>query len=261
MTTLDAAARWFRGFRPAEPHETTLICLPHAGGNASLFRSWGARLPPSIRVAAVQYPGQEGRWDEPPCVAMPELVEALAEAIATRVEGRVALFGHSVGAIAAFEIARLLGRRHGRVPRHVFVSGCRAANASGTASPVHTRPDEEVLAHVRALGGLPPEVEGHAGYALAIAARLRAGFQLDECYVHTPGPRLTCPINCFHGQDDSDVRRADTERWSGLTEGAFATHVLPGGHFWSKAAEEILLSIVGAALAREHTTAPACEGS
>src|SRR5580765_133219 len=100
-----------------------LFALPFAGGGASTFRQWPEGLPADIECCAVQLPGRETRYKEPGFVRMANLVAALAESLAPEFDRPFALFGHSMGALVAFELARELRRRRMRLPDVLFVSG------------------------------------------------------------------------------------------------------------------------------------------
>jgi pyochelin biosynthesis protein PchC len=116
------SGRWIRGYRRV-PGGVSLFCFPHAGGAASYFRGWPAGLAPGIEVLAVQYPGREDRAVEPCLTTVADLADQIQAALGPSLPGTFAFFGHSMGAILAFEVARRIAREQGRGPAHLFVSG------------------------------------------------------------------------------------------------------------------------------------------
>src|SRR5262245_25838037 len=117
---------WLACVQPRLRPGVRLFCFPHAGGGASLFRGWADGLPDAVEVCPVQLPGRETRFREPPFLCLEPLIEALATALRPHLDRPFAFFGHSLGALVAFELARRLGRAEGPQPVHLFVSGCAA---------------------------------------------------------------------------------------------------------------------------------------
>src|SRR5438105_12636226 len=154
---------WFPG-RADSPRATlNLFCFPYAGGAAQIFRRWQEAFPPEkqVQVYAVQYPGRASRLPEPPFTDCRAMVEALAPSVVPLTDRPFAFFGHSMGAIVAFELARLLRGRHGREPARLFVSGRRAPQVPSHERPTYELPDEEFIEELRRLNGTPSEVLEH----------------------------------------------------------------------------------------------------
>lgn len=239
---------WIRIVRPRPAARLRLICLPWAGGGASGYRDWAPHLPEDVEVVAVQLPGRESRLAEPSVSAMEPLVARLAAGVLGHLDRPFALFGHSMGALIAFELAHRL-RSMGREPVHLFVSGSRAPHLpSRRARDRHTLPDQEFLSTVRELGGLPPEVLASRDLLDLVLPALRGDFALVETYTWRAGPVLHSPLSAFGGVEDGDVDRDDLEAWSRHTTGPSRIHLLPGGHFFVHSAREGLLRIVAAEL-------------
>ena len=118
--------RWVCAFAPQPTARLRLLCFPYAGGGTSIYRSWSAQLPPHIELCAVRLPGREGRFAEPPLRRMDRLLALLVNGVLPYLDRTVAFFGHSLGALVAFELARALRREGLPTPAHVFVSGRRA---------------------------------------------------------------------------------------------------------------------------------------
>src|SRR5690348_14255637 len=126
MTGSTAIERWLAYVRPRPDADLRLFCFPYAGGGALVFRDWADALPGSVEVCPVQMPGREARFREPAFTRLPLLIEAMAEALRPHLDRPFAFFGHSLGALVAFELSRRLCRDRGPKPVLVFVSGCAA---------------------------------------------------------------------------------------------------------------------------------------
>src|SRR5690606_16287675 len=135
---------WIIRFQSRPDARVRLFCLPHAGVGASAYRTWHTGLGPEVEVCAVQPPGRESRFREPPYRRLVDLADAVADAIAPETDRPYALFGHSMGAWVAFEVARRLdGRRAG--PACLIVSGRRSPQSEAEAPPIHQLPDDAFI--------------------------------------------------------------------------------------------------------------------
>ncbi|GAA3790377.1 thioesterase II family protein [Amycolatopsis tucumanensis] len=202
-----------------------LVCLPHAGGGASSFARWAALFPPWIALVRVQLPGREDLAGRPAFRDVPEAVSALLPHLGGP---PVALYGHSMGALLTFELARAL-TGHGTPPVHLFVSGRRAPHLAATRPPIHELPDERFADELEAVGAGPGRSPVFRRYALPL---IRADLRLSEDHRHVPGPPLPCPLTVFHGLHDPIVSAAEAGAWRRHTAGAFALRAFPGDHFF-----------------------------
>ncbi|WP_316522803.1 thioesterase II family protein [Kitasatospora brasiliensis] len=230
-TTTVETARWFRTYAARPQARVRLVCFPHAGGSAAAFRELSGRLPASVELTAVQYPGRQDRYGEPPAPDMDTLATTIAAAVEPLLDRPVAFFGHSLGATVAFETARRLSSRHRPALRHLFASA-RRAPAVPNQGPDIGRDDASVLAYVRGLGGTGAallEDEDLREMALPV---LRADFRLVDTYRYSPGAPLLCPITAVVGAEDDACRPDHARRWAECTAAGFDLRVLPGGHFY-----------------------------
>jgi pyochelin biosynthesis protein PchC len=225
-----------------------VVCLPHAGGAASFFGSWGGET--SAEVLAVQYPGREDRLGDPFPADVATLARDVAAALPTDVP--IVLFGHSLGAIVAYEVARALEFRHGVRAAHLVVSG-RRAPSDPPGGDVHRWPDEQLVDELVRLGGTDGGElrvpEARAEFLPAI----RADFRLAETYRHSPGLEPSCPLTVVIGTEDTEVDARQARRWAGYTTGEFALHLLPGGHFYLIAERDAVLDIIETGVAHRET--------
>ncbi|MEU5959007.1 alpha/beta fold hydrolase [Streptomyces sp. NPDC047525] len=253
------AQAWLRRLGPPVEGALRLVCFPHAGGGASSFHPLARALGPQVEVLAVQYPGRQDRRHEPPLPRLSELAEGAADALLASPGGTpYALFGHSLGALVAYESARRLDRA-GATAHRLFVSA-RCAPTTGPGPTDQLAGDAALLAEVRRLGGGDalddPEVQ-----TLALPA-LRADYQALRSYTWRDGPGLRCPVTAMTGTQDPLCAPGQVTDWLRLSVVPGRSRVFPGGHFYlqdrvSEVARAVLtdlgLSTSHAALA--HATA------
>ena len=226
-----AAPRWIAGPPSAADAPLRLFCFAHAGGGTSCYRPWRAALGPAIDTAPVLLPGRETRIRETPYRRMEELIPALCAALEPQLDRPYALFGHSMGAIVAFETARWFSAR-GAGPTCLIVSGRLAPRVDNPRRRFCGLPDEQFLAALAALGGTPSAVLAEPQLLKMLMPALRADFELNETYRPAAGWRLTCPVVAYLGADDPEVEPAEALRWREETTAAFTLRVFPGGHFY-----------------------------
>jgi medium-chain acyl-[acyl-carrier-protein] hydrolase len=196
----------------------------------------------------VQLPGREDRAGEAPFRSAGAVVEALQSQIAELLDVPFCFFGHSMGALIAFELTRALRRSSRRLPAHLFVSGCRAAHLTDASPPLSAVPRGEFIEATRRLGGTPAGVLASTELMDLILPVLRADFQLFESYGYQHEEPLDVPLTAFGGVNDEAVPAAAVEQWSAHTTVAFRSHLLPGGHFFVRSARPAVLAEVAATL-------------
>jgi medium-chain acyl-[acyl-carrier-protein] hydrolase len=221
-----------------------LFAFPYAGGSTAIYRNWQKALPDDVDLCPVQLPGRGSRMREESFRRIPALVEALAEALRPHMDRPFAFFGHSMGAVIGFELARRLRENYSLEPAHLFVSGRRAPQVPGDRLHTYALPEEEFIAELRRLNGTPGDVLLHAELMQVMLPLLRADFELIQTYEYVPGPPLGCPVSAFGGLHDYDVERGMLEAWREQTEGPFSLHMLPGDHFFLHAAGQQLLRLL-----------------
>lgn len=231
---------WLSCLSPRPQARLRLFCVPYAGGGASIFRQWASRLPGMVELCCIQLPGREIRLSEPPIDRLTRVVPPLAQALQPYLQKPFALFGHSMGALISFELARYLRKVYGRSARHLFVAGQRAPQFPDSDEPIHDLPDDAFLAAAQRLNGIPEEVLHNQEWLRMLLPVLRADFTICETYTYTPGPPLPCPISVFGGQDDTGTRHEHLAGWSNHTSAAFSLRMLPGDHFFLSQAQSQL---------------------
>ena len=234
----------FPYLRPNPEAELRLFCFPYAGAGASIYRTWPQKLPPIVEVRAVELPGRGTRLRERPFLGLLPLVEHLGEALEPYLDKPFVFFGHSMGALIGFELARLLRREGKSLPLHLLVSGHRAPHLPSKHRPIHSLPEPEFLEELKNLDGTPEAVLQNSELMELLSPVLRADFSVCETYYYHEEPPLSCPITAFGGTEDRDVDRSMLEPWRLHTEGRFTLHMLPGNHFFLQSSENELLRIV-----------------
>ncbi len=237
--------RGFVTFRPESSRTRLhLICAPYAGGAAAAFRGWARWLPEEIALLAIEFPGHGSRFAEPPTTSMSALVAEAADALAPITRAPLAFFGHSLGAVVMFELARKLHKQAGRWPERLLLSGQRAFHRPPPRPPIHALPDQEFLEEIRRYGGTPNEVFEDAELLSIFHPLLRSDFTLGETYCYEPGAPLECPISAYGGLYDLEVTSEDVKAWQSYTRREFNWRMFPGGHFFIHDCEELLVNRV-----------------
>ncbi len=224
---------WFPGADAVAPGVLRLFCFPHAGGGAPTFHGWADGLPASVAVL----PARQPRRDR-----MAELVEALGDAIHAYVDQPFAFFGHSMGAVVAFELARLLRRRGQPLPRVLLVSAARAPQFRRGHVPPPEPGQSEFIDELRRLEGMPPQVLDDPALLRMILPGLRADAALYRNYIYAEELPLDCPIRAYGGTEDPNVRREHLEAWARQTTSTFGLRMFPGGHFFPQTTRDDFLA-------------------
>ncbi|UED82776.1 thioesterase II family protein [Streptomyces profundus] len=221
---------WIQRFHPAPEASSRLVCLPHAGGASSYFHPVSAALSPGLDVLAVQYPGRQDRRLEPVLTSIDDLADGVHDALAPWLDRPLSIFGHSMGAMVGYEVARRLTKA-GHPPVTLIVSGRRAPDRYRDES-IHTRSDAGVIAEIQRLGGTDAQLLSDPELRAMVLPAVRGDFQAVETYRHTEGPQLTCPVQALLGDRDPMATLEETNGWAEHTTGAFELKTFPGGHFY-----------------------------
>jgi len=217
----------------ASPHPTfRLFCFPYGGAGALTFRSWKSLVPPAVDLCAIQLPGRETRFSEPLPNDMRSAVVAIADAVRPLLDMPFAFYGHSLGTLFAFEVARELRRRGWPLPRALAVSGRSAPQLKLQRPDTHLLPDAEFVEELRSLEGTRAEVFDHPELLDLMLPVLRSDFRLNETYSCSVDAPFELPILAYGGEDDAEANRDELDAWRSHTTGEFALRLFPGGHFF-----------------------------
>lgn len=223
---------WLRRYSRAQDPIARLVCFPHAGGTAPFFRPVPFALKSEVDVIAVQYPGRQDRRQEPPLTDLRTLAARIYEVLRIQQpELPLVLFGHSMGAVVAFEVARLC-EADGRRPARLIVSGRRGPAVHEAGEAVHQQDDQGILNEIRRLNGSSSAVLDDPDLTRAALPSLRADYCAIETYRATSEDVVDCPISALTGDDDPKTRVEAAKEWRNHTTGTFDIEVFRGGHFY-----------------------------
>ncbi|MEV7018942.1 alpha/beta fold hydrolase [Streptomyces sp. NPDC093991] len=247
---------WLRRFVPSTPGAVRLLALPHAGGSAPYFMPLARALAPGLDVVCVQYPGRQDRHREPLVEDLHTLADQLFEVLEADGPRPTVLFGHSMGAVLAYEVARRTEAVGGEL-LGVIASGRRAPHRHREET-IHLRDDDGLIAEIRELSGTDPGVLADEELLRMVLPSLRADYRAVETYRHREAERLRAPISVLTGESDPRVTLDDARAWAELTSGAFQFRAFPGGHFYLNGQQAAVTAAIRESIAAFGSTpAPA----
>jgi medium-chain acyl-[acyl-carrier-protein] hydrolase len=227
-----------------------LFCFPYAGAGDSIFHSWQKSLSDMVEVCPVQLPGRGSRITEPPFTEMSQLVQTAGQSLAPYLDKPFAFFGHSMGALIGFQLARYIRREYSAQPVHLFVSGrCSPQTLSEPFSA--NRSDSEILGMLRRYNSTLEKALENPELMELVLPLVRADLALCESYVYASEPPFDFPITAFGGLDDQGVTRDCIERWREHTTGPFTVRMFRGDHFFLNAFKSPLLEAISKELEQD----------
>jgi surfactin synthase thioesterase subunit len=209
-----------------------VLCFPHAGAGASSFHQWRFLLPSDVHPCAIQLPGRENRITERPFTRLSALVETLVDVLEPVLQPPFALFGHSMGALVAFELARRLREVGAPQPMRLIVAARRPPQLPFLEAPLHELPDAAFLAEIRRLKGTPDAVLAHPELMQLMTPLLRADMALCETYQYLDDTPLECPISVLAARGDPSADPDGMADWRLLTTARTVVHAFEGDHFF-----------------------------
>lgn len=228
-----ALTPWLVRFHESTQPALRLFCFPYAGGSASLFRNWGTLLDPQVEVIGVQLPGRGMRWEETPAVDFGLLVNLVADAI-VHASGsvRFGFFGHSMGALLMFEVARRLRAQGARLPECMFASGRPAPHLPPQRQREPLMSGADFVDELRRLEGTPREILDNPELLAMLMPMIRGDFALLDNWRFEPSPALDVPLFALAGRSDPHVSVDSVAAWAQWTCTSFELMTYPGGHFF-----------------------------
>ncbi len=237
------AKSWIVRAKPSPRARVRLFCFPCGGVGASPYKRWPEALGPHFDVCALHPPGREARRSEATITEIEPYMDAVVEAVRPLLDKPFAFFGHSVGALVAFDLTRRLRREGAPMPAHLFVSG-RHAPQWEIAERAHSLPDPDFIALLRRLNGLPAAVLESAELMEVMLPILRDDCALHESYAYASEAPLDLPISVIAGVDDPTAVEEQLEAWGEQTTGRFSLRRMQGDHFYLNAHLEALLAAI-----------------
>ncbi|MFE7559969.1 thioesterase II family protein [Kitasatospora sp. NPDC057500] len=225
-----------------------MIAFPHAGGSASYFFPLAealrrAAVPLELDILAVQYPGRQERRLEPCIGDLRTLAELAAEELLPFTDRPLVFFGHSMGAMVAFEVAQRFEQQHGTTPLMFFASG-RGAPATARRDALHRLPDQAIIDELGLLDGTNSALLSDPEVLKMVMPAIRADYQAVETYTYRPAPPLRCPVHVVVGDSDPRVSEESAQAWAQHTEGGHRLSVFDGGHFYLKDQQDALVDTI-----------------
>ena len=245
---------WLVRFAPRPTAALRVFCCPFAGGTAAYYAEWARSLDPLLELVAVQLPGRANRLREAPCESMSAIIAALLHTVPQLLDKPYVIYGHSMGASIALELARELIASRQPPPLCLVVSGSSAPHLPRRRAPINHLPDEQFLARLVRYGGMPEQIINDKALCQLFLPALRADFKVVESYRSSGAALLRLPLPAFvhGGTTDDTVDVAELQAWSALLEVMQVT-LHAGGHFFVKDHYQQIFSEV-LALARAHPT-------
>jgi surfactin synthase thioesterase subunit len=225
------------------PGRMRLFCLPFAGGGAVFYHARKNFLPPDVELARIKLPGREARLREKAFTDMGALIAELTEVLTPWLDRPYVLFGHSMGALIAFELSRALRARHRLLPLHLFVSGFWAPHLQ-RPERLTGLPDAQFIARLREYGGIPELVLRNPELMEIFLPIFRSDFEMIDSYTYRPADPLDCPLTAFGGESDPKIPLDRISAWHVHTSRGFKCHFLPGGHFFINESQSRLLELL-----------------
>lgn len=230
-----------------------VACIPHAGAGVAAYASLARLAPPWLEVCVARLPGRETRLDESPHLDVGAMASEIADDLDALRARPLVLLGHSMGALVAFETARMLPPETQVV--HLFVSGRRAPHLEDDDPPLHPLPDDEFVAELQArYDGIPKALLDAPDLLALVLPTIRADCQALETYEYRRDPVLDIPISAFGGAQDPRVDEAELDAWAHVTTGEFARRTFAGAHFYFQGREQALIGAMIEDLERARET-------
>lgn len=222
--------------------EIRLVCFPYAGASAGVYAKWKRRLPSWIRVIAADLPGHGRRFGEPLEQDIARLTADALHTFARELAPPFALFGHSLGAVLAFELGVALAA-NGVRPLALFASGSPAPSLRDPDRYARVLASGDLKAELLALKGTSQEAIEDAELMDLVLPVLRADFQVCASYRCTAERRVTCPLHVFVG-DEEAIEPHTVDGWRTHTSSTCSIDMLPGNHFFIHTQEARLLRLI-----------------
>jgi len=250
----DATSPWLLNCtKGAHSPRLRLICFPFAGGSANTYRPWADKLPKDVELLAVQLPGRGTRFNEPCIAELPELIKQLVAAIKPFMQMPCVFFGHSMGAIIAYELCVALNRQHEKLPKLLMLSACSAPQLAEQNKALHSLPTKKFWQEVAAINGTQSEILNNSELLDLLEPSLRADFKIvydwRQRSMENRPPTVPVAMEVFGGRNDTSVNLEQINGWKNYSQLGTNTHLFDGDHFFITHAGNAFFSALSVLLA------------
>jgi medium-chain acyl-[acyl-carrier-protein] hydrolase len=231
-TEADRSKYFIRPIKVKSP-KARLVAFPYAGGSAVAYYKWAEHLSLDTELISLQYPGRGRLIDMSPCISIHDLAKESCKTIWTLSDKPLIFFGHSLGAIVAFETIRMLRRFGNSIPKALVVSSRQAPESkSYFDNKLHTLPDDQFLSGFSQYGGIPSEIMECSDMVEYLMPLLRADITALETWSYKPESPLEIPIMALGSDQDITLDLKQLQRWSEFTHSTFQFQIMHGNHFY-----------------------------
>ncbi len=244
-TTSPLLTPWIARYRKVPHERVRLFCFPYAGGSAAFYRPWALALPDFVELCAIELPGRGRRFDEKPFTKLSELIETLVPLFENLQDLPFSFFGHSLGGLIAFELARALEKKSFLTPQNLLISASRAPHLHvQRIHRYHLFSDDALIEKIRQLGGTPAAVLDYPELLKLFLPTLRADLQMLETYACSDFSPVGCAIEVWGGEEDLEMTENDLKEWEKFTTKDFRVRLFSGGHFFIRTHQKKMIRLV-----------------
>lgn len=236
-------SKWISNHYIPAKAKIRLLCFPFGGGGASTYLSWARHLKPEIEIVPVQLPGRETRLDETSIDKISKLISGMLPALIGYLDRPYAMFGHSMGALIAFELSREIRRKNLPGPKLLLLSGKSAAHLKDDYPPIACLPDKKLMKELEKRYEVKLSGDSMALIQMMLPT-IRSDIFAVEKYIYKSEPPFDFPIIGFGGKLDRIIKPPDIEAWSIHTTGRFRYYHIDGDHFFVKSKSNTLVTYV-----------------
>jgi len=235
--------KWFTNFGAKDQCSSRLICFPFSGGGANLFRPWASKIE-DCEIVALSLPGRENRFYDENISNLNTLLDEITPLVDQLMDKPCVFFGHSLGALIAFELAQRLRIENRNMPMRLVVSAFRSPERLSENTIMHSLADADFLVELKKYGGTAPELVNDKASMECLMPMLRADFKLHETYRYRLQPKLSCPITAFCGDRDNIVDINEMKGWKAHTSSFFSIENVSGNHFFVTSETKKMLELL-----------------
>lgn len=230
-----------------------LFCLPYAGGSATIYNRWKNKVINNIIIMPVELQGRGKRFLEPLYSSVEQAATDIFNYIINEVdEEEYAIFGHSMGCLLSYEVARKIKESGFKEPIHIFFSGKEPPHIKERGKTLHTLPDEEFISEIYKKGGMPKEIFENKEILKIFTPILKADFKIIETYAFKPDiNKLNYNISVLNGSKDDEISHERIMEWKLYTNKECNIYEFDGGHFFIMDKEDEVLKLIGSTLQSE----------